>query len=190
MAEHNSEDLRNLDSVKAFVAAAERYCTLLENHKDYMAYEFLREVANALASLYLAALNLQEPELDEEDEPPLRVTYEPKDFSAIRTKLGQYDIYSLVYDPYDTSRKENITFTVTSDLTEIYHDLSKYFNTYREGTLSESREALWQWQFQFEIHWGLHILHVLHAIHWLISDSQHTFKPKEPIDWDDLEQKS
>ena len=187
MTDSNPEDLRNLDSVKQFVAAAEHYCTLLENHEDYPIYEFLREVAIALTSLHLAALNLSEPELDEDEEDVSRHNqpYEPRDFSRLRARLGQHDVYHLVFDPYNKHGKDAITFRVTTDLAEIYGDINKYLRIYREGTPAHVREVVWQWHFSFEIHWGRHVVDVLKPIQWLISDSSLGFKPKDVVDWDD-----
>lgn len=74
------------------------------------------------------------------------------DFDEIRLQLaellGNVDLYSYVYDPY---QPELVESRLSDDLTAVATDLENGMRHYRVGDVDE---AMWWWQFSYVSNWG------------------------------------
>jgi hypothetical protein len=93
--------------------------------------------------------------------------------------LGPLDIYNEVFDPYGEA--EAIPATLGDDLTSIYGALKTYLPMFESGDTPAMREALWQWRFGFDGHWGEHLTGALRSIHALLRDKRSGWSDDE---WD------
>ena len=84
----------------------------------------------------------------------------------IRAKLGDRDVYWMVFDPADPTDNEAIQTTLSDDLADIYQDLRNALPT--EESDAFSNDALWFLRFQYKHHWGQHAVSALTAMRSLL----------------------
>ena len=70
-------------------------------------------------------------------------------------------IYRKVFDPYAEPIDSELVGDVIDDLGDIYRDLQRGLEHWRNGRVAE---ALWEWRFNFQIHWGEHATSALRAL--------------------------
>ena len=152
--------LNNKTAIDEFVDIARRYCAWAEaaagnpQQEMYQAREFLAE-------LHLAVVRL--PDADFEDsERKDAVTYDEWKKVLERFSGLPVDGYWDVFDPLKEEEKESLWNSLADDLADIYRDLKTYLQLYDAGY---TEEAVWQWRFNFLIHWGQHLTGAQRAIH-------------------------
>jgi Domain of unknown function (DUF5063) len=175
-------NLRELESVKHFVACGDAFCTLLENSAPLAPYEFLRQTATALAHFYGAALALPEVECSDSLVTDKTQSSERKLLSqdvvdGLRKKLDDFECYWEVLNPYEEDVP--VQGSILDDVGDIYRDYGRYLERFRSGSDADVCEAIWHWKFGFGIHWGDHIVDSLRAIHRLIANPDYGFRPKD-----------
>jgi len=168
-----------------FAELAEAFCQLLEKDEDSAAHQ-LREVHLLLPQLYASALRLPAPTVlfsdedendddEDADEVPNVEGEELSKSAAIAlpavSRLGEFlghrAAYREVFDPHDWSGSEGseeVAGSVLDDLSDIYLDLRRGLLLWRDGA---SGKALWEWRFNFEVHWGEHATGALRALYTL-----------------------
>jgi hypothetical protein len=155
-------------TVVAFRDTASRFCRLVDSRNDHELSSLLRELESVLATLIADALAL--PEMKRFPSPYPGEDYD-EDWSALYESLGtyfgRYDVFREVYDPY--VNEEVLTGTISDAISGIYHDLSPGLRKWDGVAGSERRAIVWEWAFQFEIHWGHHAIDALRAFHSLLS---------------------
>jgi hypothetical protein len=180
------ERLPAVDSpaLEAFAAVAAEFCSLVESHRSLGRDEFLRGMHLALPRLYLAGVQLPSTailftdaesasdagaggELPAESEPdPDRLSNE--DAAALCFSLGELigerGLYRKIFDPYEPSTQPEVMGMPADDFADIFRDVQDGLTKWRRG---ESGEALWEWRFGLENHWGKHLVEALHALYVL-----------------------
>lgn len=151
----------NIDSaIEKFVDVARRYCTWSESapgspHQDMILARQL------LSELHLAAINLPLVDFDGDHESEAILHERWKEiferFSGLPLS-GYWD----VFDPLKEEEKEAVFNTLADDLADIYRDVKENFSLYEAGYIYE---AVWQWRFNFLIHWGRHLTGAQRALH-------------------------
>ncbi len=159
-----------LPELLAFLAAAQKYCAIIEIAETSGYREFLMALHVALPELIGAAARL--PEVVPENTEDVEVGTLSRDERAglgsrITEKLGSHDVYWEVFDP--TSEKEPVAGTLSGDLSEIYLDLREVL-LLREKS-QPTNDVTWDARFGFMTHWGKHATSALRAIHWLVFGS-------------------
>jgi hypothetical protein len=177
-------------TLHAFAAVAEQFCALIEGHEAYGGLQFLTAVHPVLAHLYAAALDLPDTSIlfDDDQDPedgtpddaveqaggptehepdPDRLELESwkRLFKSLQAKFGEREFYREIFDPYE-SREEapELYGSLSDDLADIYRDVRSGLLKWRRG---DSGEALWEWWFHFEIHWGEHASGAVRAMYAL-----------------------
>lgn len=140
--------------VAAFVLEAHQFCHFVEKGSSLPVAQRLRTARGRLLDLYRAgaALPSFEP-IGTDDAPPTR----RPDWVG----FGETDVYSEVFDPYDDS-PSLVAGSLSDDVLEIYADVSRGLG------LWESKahvDAVWEWRFGFDTHWGDHAIDALRALH-------------------------
>ena len=163
--------LRRLRSagVRRFRELAERYCLLIEHRDERTIEEFLRQMHVLLPELYAAALSLPNVEESGRPAPEERVGVDVwrKLYDALGARLGGRNYYSEMFAPFDFSETAPVTGSLADDLVDIYLDLSRGLRLWRAG---REHDAVWEWQFHFQFHWGEHATGALRALHALAYD--------------------
>jgi hypothetical protein len=83
-------------------------------------------------------------------------------FHALSVQLGPLNQYRLVWDPYDSPTDAEVTGVLADDLMDIHRDLRRGLACWTAGV---SGEALWEWRFGFDTHWGHHAVCALAALY-------------------------
>ena len=145
-----------------FAAAAQNLCDILE-HQDLTDIEAFDELHRLLVQVYGLALELplSAENTTEEDWPDIS-SRSRNVFGRISRAFGQRTFYRLVYDPY--KEEPAVSASVADDLSGIFDDLERGLSFWRQGRVPN---AVWEWRFGLEHHWGQHFINVLHALQWL-----------------------
>lgn len=168
------------EALARFAAAAEEYCCWTEAKAAEPRAEMIRAQA-LLADLLYWILKL--PPSDWQAAKPNRregvTVSEPTEASleahgrryaiaAERFKTLPAQVYWLVFDPLDEPDKEPVCGTLADDLADIYCDLFDGLELYRAG---DPEGAVWEWRFNFDIHWANHLFEAQRVIHSYLQSS-------------------
>lgn len=83
--------------------------------------------------------------------------------TGLANALGDADIYWIVLDPTSVTQKPGVAAgSLTDDLTDIYVDLKRGLQLWDSRN---ERDAVWEWRFSYQTHWGLHALNALRVVH-------------------------
>jgi hypothetical protein len=146
----------------AFAEQARRFCRWAsgEDGAAISAASALRRVS----SLYSAALELPLPftkgmsaELAEVD--PRSETVEQV---AARVASSKPQVHWEILDPLHDPPEEPLAGSIADDIGDIYRDVARGLVLFESG---KRAEALWQWGFNFRIHWGAHATGAMRALH-------------------------
>ncbi|MGZ4161055.1 MAG: DUF5063 domain-containing protein [Neobacillus sp.] len=141
--------------VDAFIQSAENYCSTIDNFDSNQDDNKLKALLKSLIDLYSKALYLPEVETEITQVPDLEVPV-PK------INIKQHDDYWEVFNPYHLN--EPIGASLSDDILDIYKDVKKGILLYEK---KEHLEAIWEWKFGFEIHWGSHAADAIRALHYV-----------------------
>lgn len=152
--------------VTTFRVLAERYCAFIESFDSLKRGEFVWQLAEHLVDLYAAGMRLPSQYGDDGFEAPASMTNAEWQelFWRLRRKLGDADLYSVMFDPYESGATP-IAGSLADDAADIYRDLRRGLAVIAvDGGLDN---AVWEWQFGFDNHWGEHATAALYALHSL-----------------------
>ena len=115
-----------------------------------------------IVAIYAAALALPQPWTE-------RVSNhrEDIDFShnlaAVRQRAGAIALqhYSEIFSPL-VPQEEPVVGDLADDLVDIYRDVAAGLELYECGRIDD---ALWEWGFNFQAHWGEHASSAIRALH-------------------------
>ncbi|MFE7061775.1 DUF5063 domain-containing protein [Sutcliffiella sp. NPDC057660] len=145
------------ENARNFLSSANHYCTLIDSL--YCLDEKNSEkLLAALLELYLKALKLPEVEPDNAEAPQFEIQLPEVDFD-------KYEYYWEVYDPYKLD--EPACGSLSDDILDIYKDLKEGIILFEQDMLNE---AIWHWKFNFQAHFGLHVVNALRALHSVKDD--------------------
>lgn len=174
--------VRQIESVQQFVQSAEVFCSLLEGSNSLTTAQFLVKLADSLATLYKMGLNLPEvePQSSEPDDleairQSIKTIHWGDDWARFRRNLDGYKRY---YEQNDPSGEFMVMF-LDNDLLEIWEDVKRELLVFHNGSDAYDREAVWQWRFGLQNHWGRHLVDALRGVHWILSDSLHVLNEEE-----------
>ena len=149
-------------SVTQFAALAKEFCAWCEGESEDAVQ--LRTAAIWLARLYAAALELPyvEPGTDESES----VQHAESEELGKRGLAGYWgQNYRQVFDPRPENNESPVMADLGDDLTGVYTDIKRSLAIYEAGNI---KEAVWQWRFDLETHWGHHAVGALFGIHHLV----------------------
>ena len=154
-----------MDAVQAFANEARRFeqwARLGTDSEETGAREALTRVLR----LYGAALELPPPwsEGPNTDEPE-RVDHSEWQAVAAAVSRLPLNYYGELSDPLPVPPGQPGIGSLVDDLADIYRDVVTGLRLYDAG---RNGEAVWQWAFNFRVHWGDHATGAIRALHcWL-----------------------
>jgi hypothetical protein len=153
-------------SVESFKSFAERYCAFIESSESLMRGEFVWQLAEHFVALYDAGMKLPFAMGDDATDAPESISHDEWRvlYERLGAKLGDVDDYSFMFDPYDSTATPVIG-SLSDDAADVYRDLRNGLGVLAEGGALE--DAVWEWHFGFDNHWGRHTAHALYALHAL-----------------------
>ena len=139
--------------VEAFRVVAAAYCDFIDSCRTFEEEESFRKLLRIISHLYTNALDLPEVELEEEHLTDV-------DFLLPEVDVKYHNVYTEIFDPYHD--KTPVNGCLDDDIIGIYSDLKKGLLLYEQG---HGIEAVWEWRFGFEVHWGEHATSAIRALH-------------------------
>ena len=156
-------DKRKIEpAVEAFAEIVQRYCSWAESPSGVPRDEMLT-ARKFLAELHLSVLNLPDLGLGED-------TNDVLSSDERKSVYGRFQNFPVngYWDVFDPLKEEAPVFNaIPDDLSDIYGDLKEGLLLYNRGQIVE---AVWEWRFNFEIHWGAHLTGAQRAIHSYFSN--------------------
>ena len=146
------------DTIQNFVDVARRYCVWAEG-PPAEPDEDMHTAQRLLADLHAAVLALPDhfPDVETPDD-ALTAT----DWRKISGRFQHLPVLGY-WDLFNPLEEEGPVFnTLWDDFSDIWRDLKEALIVYDRG---EVDEAVWQWRFNFDIHWGHHLTGAQRAIH-------------------------
>ena len=152
--------------VATFRVLAERYCAFIESSDSLKRGEFVWQLAEHLIGLYATGMRLPTGTGDDDFDAPSAMTHEEwhELFERLGRKLGDVDHYSVMFDPYE-SGSTPVTGSLADDAADVYLDLKSGLAVIGAG--DGLANAVWEWRFGFDNHWGKHAAEALYALHSL-----------------------
>jgi hypothetical protein len=157
-------------AIEHFAHAANQFAAWAAQREDSGAIA-ARNVLRHLTELYLAALSLP-ASAGSENAPDIDVDIvEWKTICANCARLP-LDYYGEIFDPLTMPPQEPVVGSLADDIGDIYRDVVTGLRHYRAG---RTDEAVWQWTFLFQVHWGEHATGAIRALHaWLAANEGFT----------------
>jgi len=127
-----------------------------------------RVALRRMVALYAAALELPQPwsegvSAKHPSEPALAERLE-----ALRERAAAIPLqyYSEIFSPLVLPPEEPVVGDLADDLLDIYRDVAVGLALYEAGGVED---AIWQWAFRFQTHWGEHASSAIRALHCYLS---------------------
>jgi hypothetical protein len=149
-----------------FYEYARDFCAFMEISE--IENDYINKIKIKLLKLYELGTNLPLVDLQS------NVDYDNKlsDFEFktvldnIACKIGDKRFYWHVFDPTNENDKEPVCGDLVDDLGDIYKDLKYSILNFNLNQLDCKENAVWQFKFDFDSHWGDHCINALNAIHF------------------------
>jgi hypothetical protein len=158
-------DMKEVNSIEidSFATEARIFCSWATGQDGSMVTA--ATALNRVSSLFVAALSLSPEWMDElsdrvvaEAKPPHRSIHLMNDRMADLPL--QY--YWEVFNPLETPPEEPVCGDLAEDIHDIYMDVGRGLVLFESGKVNE---ALWDWGYSFQIHWGEHATSAIRALH-------------------------
>lgn len=138
----------------AFVRAAYVFCEFVTKAGALPLRERVQSAREVLLSLYAAAIELPDAsKATEKDAPTPPVPGDWPGFAA-------HDDYWEVFDPYVKS--EPVAGWMSDAVLDVYRDIQRGLWFWENDEIAD---AVWEWRFSFDSHWGAHAIDALRALH-------------------------
>jgi hypothetical protein len=130
----------------------------------------VRDALVCITRLYLAALELPPAWSDELADQPDAERIGDEEWAAVFAAAGRLPLsdYGEVFDPCKVPPEEPVVASLADDIADIYRDVVSGLREYQAGRRAQ---ALWEWGFGFQHHWGEHATGAIRALHcWLATN--------------------
>jgi hypothetical protein len=142
-----------------FAEIVRRYCNWAESLNE--AETDLQTAQKILAELFLNVLDLPDDEFEDDIELE-DVTAEQWKLVGMRFSNLPINGYWTIFDPIYDEEKSAVYGLISDDLADIYRDIKYGLLFFDAGHFSE---AVWEWKFNFKVHWGRHLLEAQKVIY-------------------------
>jgi uncharacterized protein DUF5063 len=151
-----------------FHRLAQRYCRLVTDHRAIPPKRLLANLHQLIPALYASGLRLP-TSTTAGDGKHRKLTHREwfQLFRGLRARLGNRDSYREVFDGYDRKDRDVVRGSLADDLADIFRDLSNGLQCWRAG---DRKNAIREWRFGVDYHWGEHATSAMRALYWLRHD--------------------
>jgi len=153
-----------------FITEAKAFCDAINAYETLSLGKFVRQLAFRVVRLYGTGLQLPDVTSETSNDPLAACSraFSPEQESLLRhsleEKLGTYNTYREIFDPYDYPSEEPICGSLGNDLAEIYNDLCDVVAAYERTDENTVIDVLWNAQVKFSYHWGEHATKALRVL--------------------------
>lgn len=162
--------LESSEEVISFIDAAELYCKFIENSQSSNALDFLIALQKHLLVLYQAGVKL--PRIDLQEDMDFSEDIDNSSFgiivNSIMDRLSDNRYYVHLFDPTDKTDDEVIYGDLLDDMSDIYKDIKRAFLILKIDSRVAQANAIWQFKFDFDNHWGDHCINAIYATHYFL----------------------
>ena len=146
-------DEQTKTQVERFAEIVRRYCAWAES-ASADAHTEMQTAQKLLAELHFFVLALPDNEFGDDVELEDVTT---EQWKAVRDKFANLPVdgYWTVFDPSQVEENETVFALLSDDLADIYRDIKYGLVLFDAGHISE---ASWECKFNFNTHWGRHLL--------------------------------
>jgi hypothetical protein len=147
---------------ESFAGIATEFCKWIEHPRSYNS-KALYELRYHLLRLHLEVLEVPILFSAEETVDSIGQT----EWKRVRDQLQglPFNAYWKIFEPFKDGETP-VYCELADDLADIYRDIKEGLILYDQGKMDE---AAWEWRFNFEIHWGKHLVGAQYAIHEYLS---------------------
>lgn len=150
-------------AIDRFAAVARHYCEWAESNLEH-SHDGMEHVRLLLAELHLAAVNLPDLGIGKNID---AVTISHDEWSQFYKKFAGLPV-TYYFDVFNPLEEESpVTNSLADDLADIYGDVKAGLDLY---DAQHPIEAAWEWRFNFQVHWGQHLVGAQRAIHEYLSN--------------------
>ncbi|MFN8455443.1 MAG: DUF5063 domain-containing protein [Anaerolineae bacterium] len=157
--------------LEKFTGVAREFCQWAESEFS-TDVQSMQQALELITRLYLSSVGLID-ELRDVDEatPSVESTASMRSIIYARASSLPVKYYSEVFNPLLIPAEEPVIGDLADDIADIYGDIRRGLNLFEAGY---TEQAIWQWLFHMQHHWGEHATSAIRAIHWYLSE-QHAF---------------
>jgi len=156
-----------MNEFQIFLDASKHFCSFIEKGSADTEKAFLLLTQNHLLILYNLGRNL--PVVILETDTIFNMEVNGAEMKALLKFIGKrvpFSYYWLVLNPVDEAGlPETGTVDLIDDLGDIYSDLKEALILFGKDDLGANENAIFQFKFGYENHWGEHCIEALYAIH-------------------------
>jgi hypothetical protein len=151
-----------------FPKLVSKYCNWVESLDSHTTFD-LNDLLILLSDLLKEALLMPVP-TGFTSETDLK-QFSQREWKKIHEKFSSlpFQYYREVFDPHDFEDDESVTGDLHEDLADIYCDLKRSLLIYHKGF---EDQAIFEWKWSFNYHWGEHILSALRALFMFIRNKK------------------
>lgn len=122
-----------------------------------------RSALTRVLSIYQAGLQLPQPWTEGMNAELADAKVSDEHFALVAKRACELprQVYVEIFDPYEQPA-ESVTCHLADDICDIYADVARGLMLFDRG---QRDEALWEWGFNFRIHWGEHATGAIRALH-------------------------
>ncbi|MCA9276254.1 MAG: DUF5063 domain-containing protein [Phycisphaerales bacterium] len=171
-----NEDSSNQSSLEKFALVANEYCTLIDSLSDERPPQFYTDLELLLSRLHLAILPIIADAESTETRLTESVEIRVEKWKTISNRIARVtnnetnQLYDWHINSWNTTKpKDNYCAVRASmlwdDLADIYGDLKDGLSLWDLNTDESRSEASWEWRFNFEAHWGIHLFRAAQTVH-------------------------
>lgn len=152
-----------------FTAVARRYCEWAES--EYPAnLQSAKHTLELITELYLCGVQLADEAKDiGRDRPSITSRASMRNLVYARAGNLPLNYYSELFNPTIVPAEEPVTGDLADDIADIYEDIKRGLSLLDAGHMEQ---AVWEWVFQMQTHWGEHATSAIRVLHWFLSDQR------------------
>ena len=155
-------------AVHAFHESASAYCALIESIAKERPSDLYSTLEACLSQLAFDATRLPTGTPDLKDDDTHGLNDDDRREAALSQKVHGVlhgDCVDLMAMHENDKESADRVWMLWDDLVGIYADLKDGMSLFCVGTERAVGEAIWQWRFGFETHWGEHLYSALLPVH-------------------------
>ena len=151
-------------NVENFVKTVKEYIGLMDTAEEIPLKTFLAKCSLLLPKIYYQAQLL--PDIEPPDSKATDHNNIDYPMEKITSLLNKYNNYSLVFNPIQDNAA--IKSSMADDLADTYLDLKHSLINYESKNNFKAQSAIWDWKFDFETHYGKHIVGAISPIYEIL----------------------
>jgi len=170
---------KNDSALKKFYGVAVEYCDFVDGLKSWRPRHFYLNLQSLLAKLLYTILFVQIDEfyyrLPNEKTNDEKYNAKHSDYKRTAKKMERMFLKDLhrVVQYHKENKDEEAAYRasiVSNDLAELYQDVRKGIVAFEEASKEGRAVASWEWRFNYEIHWGEHLLRAITTVYEILYD--------------------